>query len=173
VSKGSKQRPGTGYADNWDRIFGKKAKSEQALQELTDLSQELGLYDLTDARQPATKLMTLSEAQKAGYSMEHDNCGPSASGAVIRVGKWDGALNCLQFIDVRPDVDADVFSQRWSKADEFYKGVPPAKTCQHCKHKDDSYCTHPKIEDLTRRWGCIHDTKLPYDFGCVHWEGKV
>jgi hypothetical protein len=45
VSKGSNQRPGTGYADNWDRIFGRKAKSEQALQELTDLSQELGLYD--------------------------------------------------------------------------------------------------------------------------------
>lgn len=45
MSKGSKQRPGTGYADNWDRIFGKKAKSEQALKELTDLSQEMGLCD--------------------------------------------------------------------------------------------------------------------------------
>ena len=26
MSKGSKQRPGTGYADNWDRIFKKDTK---------------------------------------------------------------------------------------------------------------------------------------------------
>lgn len=103
MSKGSKQRPGTGYADNWEATFGKKAKSEQALQELTDLSQELGLYDLPDAQQPSPKLMTLSEAMKAGYSTEYVNCGPSVSGAVIRVAKWDDALNCLQYIDVRPD----------------------------------------------------------------------
>lgn len=128
MSKGSNRRPGTGYADNWDRIFGKKAKSEQALQELTDLSQEMRLYDLRDAAiaeaiqkygtypgkvwykqadgslLPADggkpNLMTLSEARKAGYALGHANCGPSPSGAVIRVGKWDG--DCLQFIDVKP-----------------------------------------------------------------------
>lgn len=55
-----------------------------------------------DAKQ-LPPLMTLSEARKAGYSIGHNNCGPSASGDVIRVGKWDKKLNCLQFIDVRPD----------------------------------------------------------------------
>lgn len=41
MSKSSKRRPGSGYAEGWSRIFG----PEKALQELVDLSQELGLYD--------------------------------------------------------------------------------------------------------------------------------
>lgn len=49
MSKGSaprKQRDDKAYADNWDRIFGKQAKSERALDEMIATSQELGLYDL-------------------------------------------------------------------------------------------------------------------------------
>jgi hypothetical protein len=41
-----KGRDDKAFAVGWEATFGKKAKSEQALQELTDLSQELGLYDL-------------------------------------------------------------------------------------------------------------------------------
>lgn len=32
------------YRDNWDRIFGQK-KREEALEELTRLTEEMGLYD--------------------------------------------------------------------------------------------------------------------------------
>lgn len=28
MGKGSKRRPGKGYEDNWDRIFGKKKKDQ-------------------------------------------------------------------------------------------------------------------------------------------------
>lgn len=55
-----------------------------------------------DAKQ-LPPLMTLYEALLAGYNVWHNHCGPSESGEVIRVGKWDRKLNCLQFIDVRPD----------------------------------------------------------------------
>jgi len=41
VSKGSQQRPGTGYAEGWDRIFGKK----DPLQELVELTESMGLCD--------------------------------------------------------------------------------------------------------------------------------
>jgi len=156
MSKGSNRRPGTGYADNWEATFGKKAKSEQALQELTDLSQELGLYDLPDAQKPAPKLMTLSEAMKAGYSTEYVNCGPSVSGAVIRVAKWDDAINCLQYIDVRPD-------------------EPLAKTCQHCKHwlifSGVRQCMNDDVVALLPESAI--GLLSPADFGCNRFEGKV
>lgn len=45
--KGSSRRRGANdeaYRDNWDRIFG-KSKRENALNELTQLSQEMGLYE--------------------------------------------------------------------------------------------------------------------------------
>ena len=53
MSKGHAPRKGRddkAFAAGWEATFGKKAKSEQALQELTDLSQELGLYDLPQPR---------------------------------------------------------------------------------------------------------------------------
>lgn len=112
MSKGSKQRPGTDYADNWDRIFGKKEERKPSggqiwmrkpAMESPYLEQAAAARASADAQKPAPKLMTLSEAMKAGYSTEYVNCGPSVSGAVIRVAKWDDALNCLQYIDVRPD----------------------------------------------------------------------
>lgn len=161
MSKGSNRRPGTNYADNWEATFGKKAKSEQALQELTDLSQELGLYDQKEERQPAPKLMTLSEAMKAGYSTEYVNCGPSVSGAVIRVAKWDDALNCFQYIDVRPD-------------------EPLAKTCQHCRYWSEANqpvgfgcCLNGAIGAFHERGESRIWLVPPADFGCLRWEGKV
>lgn len=33
------------YSDGWDRIFGKKKKQEEALDEMVRINQELGLYD--------------------------------------------------------------------------------------------------------------------------------
>lgn len=239
MSKGSKQRPGTGYTENWGRIFGKKEESckhTRATYGDPWVCMDCGFEGSSpfNKSQAAPKLMTLSEAMKAGYSMEYVNCGPSVSGAVIRVAKWDDALNYFQYIDVRPDARDEAIAEAiqkygtypgkvWHKQpdgsllpadggaplesirptritgnfrckvngldtlndagfevltqpgfDYVLEAIePPAKTCQHCKHKDDSYCTHPKIEDITRRWGCIHDTKLPDDFGCVHWGAKA
>ena len=171
MSKGSKQRPGTGYADNWEATFGKKAKSEQALQELTDLSQDLGLYDLPDAQKPAPKLMTLSEAMKAGYSTEYVNCGPSVSGSVIRVGKWDDARNCLQYIDVRPDeVQGDC-------SVEIIE--PPTKTCQHCRYWSEANqpagfgcCLNGAIGAFHERGESRIWLVPPAGFSCGLWEPK-
>jgi len=142
--KGSKQRPGTGYADNYDAIFRKKRIEEFLFPE-----------------DGAPKLMTLSEAQKAGYSMEYVNCGPSVSGAVIRVGKWDDARNCLQYIDVRPD-------------------EPQPKTCQHCKHYgvikyNPLRCENPIVKDMLDHdnWDSLARMEPPADFGCLRWEAKA
>lgn len=59
--KGSRPRPISvdqdTYASNWDRIFGKKQRREEALDELAQLSQEMGLYEHESNR------------------VEHENCG--------------------------------------------------------------------------------------------------
>lgn len=47
AGKGSSPRKNSdqeAYRENWEKIFGKK-KQEEALEELANLSQELGLYD--------------------------------------------------------------------------------------------------------------------------------
>jgi hypothetical protein len=169
--KGDKRRPGTGYADNWDRIFGKKEERKpsggqiwmlKSAMETPYMEQAAAARALADAQE--SKLMTLSEAQKAGYSMEHDNCGPSVSGAVIRVGKWDDALNCLQFIDVRPDADIE----------------QPAKTCQHCRYWSEANqpvgfgcCLNGAIGAFHERGESRIWLVPPAEFGCLRWEGNV
>lgn len=59
--KGSRARPLSvdreTYEGNWDRIFGKKDRRERALDQLTQLSQEMGLYEHDSNR------------------VEHENCG--------------------------------------------------------------------------------------------------
>lgn len=47
AGKGDTFRPvnQTLYAENWDRVFGHKARAEKALDEMVRLSEELGLYD--------------------------------------------------------------------------------------------------------------------------------
>jgi hypothetical protein len=166
--KGDKRRPGTGYADNWDRIFGKKEERKpsggqiwmlKSAMETPYMEQAAAARALADAQEP--KLMTLSEAQNAGYSMEYVNCGPSVSGAVIRVGKWDDARNCLQYIDVRPD-------------------EPQPKTCQHCKHYgvikyNPLRCENPIVKDMLDHdnWDSLARMEPPADFGCLRWEAKA
>jgi len=64
------------------------------------------------------------------------------------------------------DVAADVLSQRWSKEAEFYASMPPAKTCQHCKHWSEA--------NQPVGFGCCLNEWLvsPADFGCSMWEPK-
>jgi hypothetical protein len=206
--KGDKRRPGTGYADNWDRIFGKKEERKpsggqiwmlKSAMETPYMEQAAAARALADAQE--SKLMTLSEAQKAGYSMEHDNCGPSASGAVIRVAKWDDALKCLQYIDVRPDADVAPSTKPTRITGNFRCKVNgldtlndagfevvtqpgfnyvleaiehPAKTCQHCKHwhGETKRCDNPEVSDMLDADGW-RAFEPPADFGCLRWEGEV
>ena len=48
-------------------------------------------------------LMTVSEAERIGYSVNLMHCGPNSSGSIIRMSKWDKTLNCIQFTDAKPD----------------------------------------------------------------------
>lgn len=127
------------------------------------------------------KLMTLSEALRAGYSLEHANCGPSPSGAVIRVAKWDDALNCLQYIDVRPDEPpakppTGVYAIKASP--EFTGKITlPDQTCQTCKHWEKSmgyprhHCANIAVIDMldADSWAAF---ETPADFGCTLWSSK-
>ncbi len=50
--------------------------------------------------------MTVSEAEKLGYSKELMHCGLNESGTIIRMGRYNkdlGMPNVVEFIDVKPD----------------------------------------------------------------------
>lgn len=184
MSKGSKQRPGTGFAEGWERIFGKSVEKLKADgYEFKTYGKAMGSNDGGVTWHEGDEL---PDFVKQEHWLYED--GPIAVGSdleQIRYGVLKPPTTRLwtdqEIMDYiakggqMPPSDKHLPSESPSCVGKY---IGTAHACGNCKHWEKylpsdrtASCQNISICDMMDD-GCCRTFEAPSDFGCNKWEPK-
>jgi len=183
MGKGSAQRPTdkAAFDSGYERIFGRQAKSEAALQAIVDFSQEHGLYEDMPIENDRIGALFMEAYEKdifirMGGKLRADQQSMGTNDE-MKDGLYDLFEDVAAKLKYEPLTRSEQHQQLERIVSSEFTGkiTTPNQTCGSCKHWEHD--AELEVGECHGRPSAfVGDRSIgfrpPADFGCNRWEAK-
>lgn len=186
MGKGSAQRPTdkAAFDSGYERIFGRQAKSEAALQAIVDFSQERGLYEDMPIENDRIGGLFMEAYEKDLFIRMGGKLRADQQSMGTNDEMKDGLYDLFEDVAAKLKYEPLTRSEQHQQLERIVspeftgKITTPNQTCGNCKHWPRHHDHHPArcanidLVDMIDTDGGYWGFESPADFSCSLWKAK-